>query len=159
MSARLWLRYRRPLLFAAVGGTAALSGFMVLVALVSGLGVSPTVAYIVQAVVAVELNFLLNRAITWRDRPDRFWTAWWRFHAARSLTIALDQTLFNLLVLWLSVPYWFAHPCTVLIITVLNYQLSSRFVFARRLGVEDGKAVTANCQCDRAGQEQRPCCS
>jgi len=131
---RVTARRRRELTFAAVGGSVLAVSFAVLFTLVS-IGLSPHLAYVVQTVVAVELNFALNERLTWRDTRSRtlreLGHRWLLFHVARVVTIPANQLLFSALVV-AGCQYLLANAICVAASTSVNYVVGSRWVFVRR---------------------------
>jgi putative flippase GtrA len=105
-------------------------GYGVLLGLVAA-GWSPHLAYFVQAVVSVELNFVLNRQLTWRDRRSvrPAWSQWRRFHASRVLTIPGNQALFSALTV-AGMPVWASNTTCLVATTAVNYLVAHRWVFA-----------------------------
>src|SRR5262245_19743585 len=66
----LGIRARR---FAAAGVAVMIASALLLVALVELAGMNPHLAYVVQAVFAIETSFVLSRWWTWRERrADQF---------------------------------------------------------------------------------------
>ncbi len=127
-------KHRRPLTFGAVGITSMLVGsYGTLFACVELLGINPVLAYAFQAVVAIELNFLLNHLITWRDRPARgraLWQRWLKFNGTRFLvTVPLNQVLFTLLVGVFGAGYLVANTACIIVTTVFNYVVGEKYVF------------------------------
>lgn len=121
----------RELSFAAVGAGVMGVGYVVLLGLVAA-GWSPHLAYLAQAVVAIELNFALNRQLTWRDRrvAGSLRGQWTRFHASRIVTMPANQVLFSALVV-LGAPAWASNTVCIAITMVVNYVVAHRWVFAR----------------------------
>jgi len=122
----------RPLKFALVGGTVALLGIGILYMLVDVLSVEKNAAYFVQAVISLQINFVLNNQFTWADRRGQsrsLWNRWVRFHGARGLAFVLNQLLFALLTA-LGVHYLVACIFGIAVATGLNYFTSDRFVFS-----------------------------
>jgi cellulose synthase/poly-beta-1,6-N-acetylglucosamine synthase-like glycosyltransferase/putative flippase GtrA len=102
---------RELVLFAVVGVSVAVVGHELLLGLL-GLGLAAGVANALQAVATLQLNFLANRALTWRPRVARsgvpLWRRWLRFQVARLGSLLLSVALFPLLapVLSPSPAYW-----------------------------------------------------
>lgn len=127
----LWYRWQRTLLFVLVGGTGVLLSFALLWAGINIAGLDQRVAYFLQALVTIEYNFFLNRYLTWRDRRDEtsLLGTWLRFHAVKVLlTIPLGQLVFTLLTL-AGLHYSLANALCIVIMMVVNYVVSHRFVF------------------------------
>lgn len=125
-------RYRRQLSFAAVGLLVMAVGFVVLAVLIGPCGMNAHLAYLVQALVSVELSFLLSRYWTWRDRraSSRADTGreWLRFHTSRMLSIPANQALFSVLLIS-GCNALVANGWCVTATTVFNYSVSHRLVF------------------------------
>jgi dolichol-phosphate mannosyltransferase len=132
---RVTARRRRELTFAVVGGSVLVVSFAVLFTLVSVVGLSAHLAYVIQTVVAVELNFALNERVTWRDARSRTLRElahrWLLFHVARVATIPANQLLFSALVV-AGCQYLLANAICVAASTSVNYVVGSRWVFVRR---------------------------
>lgn len=125
----------RKLIFAAVGGSGVLLSFAILWLGIDMFGLDHWVAYLAQAVIVIEYNFLLSRFLTWRDRRDTvsFWSSWVKFHGARMLlTIPLNQALFSLLTVVFGWHYVLANVTCITAATVINYVVSDTFVFKAR---------------------------
>jgi putative flippase GtrA len=94
---------RRLCLFAIIGLSVFLEGLALQIALIRYVKLSHDQSYIVQTAVSVQLNFLLSRHITWRERVTPFLGALGRFNiqqlAATGLGIlvyaALEQFKMN----------------------------------------------------------------
>src|SRR6266496_1199349 len=123
-------RHQRKLVFGGVGVFVMAVGYGLLIGLVR-LGMPTGWAYAIQALVSIELNFVLNRRFTWNDREDvKLWSSLLRFHLSRIVTVPMNQVLFNALT-WAGVPYYLASPICVAVTTVVNYVAGDRLVFAR----------------------------
>jgi putative flippase GtrA len=121
---------RRSLSYAGVGLAVMALGYAILFALVDGLGWSAHLAYFVQALVSVELNFLLNRRVTWGDRRELSSTKrqWARFHASRVVTIPANQALFSLLTAAGS-SFVLANTVCLGLTFLVNYVIANFWVF------------------------------
>jgi putative flippase GtrA len=130
--ATLAARYRRQLSFGVVGAGVMAVGFLILLLLTGPGGVSPHVAYLVQAVVSVELSFVLSRYWTWADRRGRTRRAavreWRRFHASRVVSMPANQALFSLLILS-SASVWMANAVCIGLTTAVNWLVGHHLVF------------------------------
>jgi len=118
--------------FGLVGGLVALIGIGILYTLVDILSVEKNVAYFAQAFISLQLSFTLNDRFTWSDRKGKngsFGNRWVRFHAARLLSVILNQILFGLLTA-LGVHYMLACLVCILFATGINFVTSDRFVFS-----------------------------
>lgn len=119
---------RRTVSFAAVGLGVMALGYALLFVLVTLLGCSAHVAYFIQALVSVELNFVLNRRLTWGDRRGDARREWLRFHASRVVTIPLNQALFSLLTV-IGLNYVLANTVCLAFTFAVNYAVSHFWVF------------------------------
>src|SRR5579871_3729123 len=111
---------RRAASFAVVGGGVALLGLVLLYGLVDLGHVQQNLAYLAQAIVSIELSFILNGRYTWRDRTAtgvgclvRRWAA---FHTTKVFTILINQVLFATL-LMAHLPYLAAYLFCVILCT------------------------------------------
>jgi putative flippase GtrA len=126
-------KYGRFIKFACVGGSVMLTAMGLLYLLVDVIGLPPTLAYVIQAVVAINLNFSLNYLITWSDRRAgrgnwrRFLRSWLAFLSTRLITIPLNTILFT--VLDLLMHYLIANIFTVIVVTIFNFVVNDKFVF------------------------------
>lgn len=129
----LFGKFWRLIKFGSVGGSVMLIAMGLLYVLVDVLGVQPTVAYVIQAVVAINLNFILNYSFTWSDRRvakgnwRRFLRNWLAFLSTRLVTIPLNTILFTILEQFIH--YLLATGTTILIVTIFNYLVNDKFVF------------------------------
>jgi 4-amino-4-deoxy-L-arabinose transferase-like glycosyltransferase/GT2 family glycosyltransferase len=121
-------RGSRFIVFSTIGGIVFLMGLGLQAVLTGGLHVLPVVSYVIQAVTSVEISFLLNRWLTWRDRSAQFWPAFARFNAQKTVTIALNLALYAGL-LRLGMNYLIANVVLTAVFTVLNYVAGDRLVF------------------------------
>jgi putative flippase GtrA/GT2 family glycosyltransferase len=121
-------RGARFVLFSAIGGTVFLMGLGLQALLTGRWHVQPVASYLIQAIVSVEASFLLNRWLTWRDRSTRFWLAFVRFNAQKTVTIALNLALYAGL-LRLGMNYLVANVVLTAVFTVVNYVAGDRLVF------------------------------
>jgi putative flippase GtrA len=122
---------RRTLSFAAVGLGVMAVGYLVLLVLVEGFGLSAHLAYFCQALVSVELNFALNRRLTWGDSREHNSAKrqWLRFHASRLVTIPANQALFSLLAV-AGVGYVAANTVCLGLTFLVNYAVAHFWVFS-----------------------------
>jgi putative flippase GtrA len=77
--------WRRLCLFAANGVSVFVIGLLLQIILVRYMGMSHVASYIIQTVISVQVNFLLSRNLTWRDRNIGFSSALIRFNAQQLL--------------------------------------------------------------------------
>lgn len=125
-------RYRRQLSFGVVGAGVMAVGFLTLLLLTGPAGVSPHLAYLIQAVISVELSFVLSRYWTWSDRRGHTRAAavreWRRFHASRVVSMPANQALFSLLILS-SASVWLANAICIVLTTTVNWLVGHHLVF------------------------------
>jgi hypothetical protein len=83
----------------------------------------------VQAVFSIELSYLLNRRVTWRDRQVGLWSSAWRFNVQKLVltvpNLALYAAGIELGTGWLA-----ANLGTTAIFTVINYLTGDLWSFA-----------------------------
>jgi putative flippase GtrA len=121
--------YGRFFRFALVGGGVAVIGGILLFCLTDLARIEPNLAYLMQAFVALQLNFILNDRLTWSDRKQfGFWQKWWRFHATKIVAIIFNQIFFGLLVLG-GVPAIVAYIVCTVIVMVFNFFANDRLVY------------------------------
>lgn len=102
--------------------------------------------YAVQVAVALNLSFVLNDAITWRDRRGShqhpLGVRWLLFVASRAVSTVATTIIFAGLVQW--IPYLAAHVASIGVMTVANFFFADRIVFRPHRGDERPTAVGAN---------------
>ena len=79
-TARIWKQRVRLAIFALNGSAVFAAGLMIQIILVRYAGMGHIPSYIAQTVASVQLNFLLSRYLTWRDRDVTFLPALARFN-------------------------------------------------------------------------------
>ena len=121
-------RGARFVVFSGIGGAVFFIGLGLQAVLTGRWHVLPVVSYLIQAVVSVEMSFLLNRWLTWRDRGIPFWLAFSRFNVQKAVTIALNLALYAAL-LRLGMNYLVANVALTAAFTVVNYVAGDRLVF------------------------------
>jgi len=119
----------RSLRFACVGGLVTLVQLGLLLVF-AALAVPSLLANALALLLAAQLNFALNSAFTWGDRPLRggeLAPRWLRFMVAISGTLLINQGLFA--VARLALPTLPAAALGSGLTGVLNFVLGDRFVF------------------------------
>jgi putative flippase GtrA len=107
----IFLRHRGKLTFALVGASAAVLGRVMLDLLVAA-GCAAALANGLQAAVTLQLNFLANRHLTWRERVRGsrvgLLRRWGRFQLARGAGLLLCVGLFPVVapLVGRSAAYW-----------------------------------------------------
>ena len=79
-TARIWEQRVRLAIFALNGTAVFAAGLMIQIILVRYAGMGHIPSYIAQTVASVQVNFLLSRYLTWRDRDVTFLPALTRFN-------------------------------------------------------------------------------
>lgn len=116
------------------------TSFSVIGVLVLGLGLGfqallvrvhagPYGSYAGQAVFSIELSYLLNRRITWRDRQVRLWSSWWRFNVQKLVLTVPNLALYAVGV-QLGTGWLAANLGTTAVFTVVNYFTGDLWSFA-----------------------------
>lgn len=158
----LFAKFKRKLIFGSIGIFVMLVGYATLYLCVDVLHWNPSVAYAIQAVVSIELNFVLNYKITWRDRRDvSIWRMLGRFHVSRIVTIPLNQVMFNALI-WAHVNYLIANTLCIVLVTMFNFVVGDKFTF-REVKAKDtddqvvpGKAFNESTDSDKTPLPELP---
>lgn len=122
---------KRFTIFSAIGGAVFVLGLALQAVLTGRWHVPAFASYLVQAVVSVELSFVLNRWLTWRDRDTALWQAFGRFNAQKAVTIALNAGLYAGL-LHIGMNYLIANIVLTIVFTVVNYAAGDKLVFSPR---------------------------
>jgi putative flippase GtrA/4-amino-4-deoxy-L-arabinose transferase-like glycosyltransferase len=141
----------RFMVFAAIGASVFLVGLSIQIAMVQYLHVDTIVAYIIQSIVSIELSFLLNRYLTWRDRNVPFLWALWRFNTQKALATLVTVTTYAVLVR-LGVQYIVANIAITAVLTPLNYVAGHYWSFKAR----DQRTPTAGQAPGRAARDLLP---
>jgi putative flippase GtrA len=141
------LRKSRFLVFSAIGGFVFVLGLAVQVWLTGTLHVRPEVSYLAQAVVSVEVSFVLNRWLTWRDRDTRLLRAFAFFNLQKTLTIAINAALYVGL-LRLGMNYLLDNVVLTAAFTVINYVAGDKLVFVPVRKWRDSAASPADLATD-----------
>jgi putative flippase GtrA/GT2 family glycosyltransferase len=129
-------QHQRVISFGFIGVSVMILGFILLYTLVDILGMDENLAYFIQAVFSIELNFLLNHFFTWGDRRNEshawqvFLSRWGKFHITRVVTALLSQIVFSLLIFF--VHYLVANGICVVIAMIFNFVTSEKYVFSSR---------------------------
>ncbi|NTV30719.1 glycosyltransferase [candidate division WWE3 bacterium] len=147
---------RRIAGFGLVGVGVLVFGLALLYVLIEWIRVNPRLANLVVSILSVEINFAINRWVTWKDRTEwvparfpktaprwsrlkdwlsrtfsqQFWAHWRRYHLIPAFTVPLGQVIYNL-ILNLGQPWWVAVAAVQVIITSLRYLGMDRFVFRK----------------------------
>jgi succinoglycan biosynthesis protein ExoA len=125
--------------FSAIGALVFALGLTVQWYLVR-LGTGPYGSYAGQAILSIELSFVLNRYITWRGRDAPFLASCLRFNAQKLLMTVPNLALYAALV-QLGSGWLLANLTTTAVFTVLNYVGADVWSFARRRGDHRGSSA------------------
>jgi 4-amino-4-deoxy-L-arabinose transferase-like glycosyltransferase/putative flippase GtrA len=90
-AARIWEQRVRLATFALNGTAVFAAGLMIQIILVRYAGMGHIPSYIAQTVASVQMNFLLSRYLTWRDRDVTFLPALARFNLQRLTVTGLGM--------------------------------------------------------------------
>ncbi len=90
----------------------------------------PDWSYAAQAVFSIELSYLLNRHLTWRDRTGGWWASAWKFNVQKALMTVINMAAYALLVR-VGMEYIVANVLLTAIFTPVNYFAGDLLVFAR----------------------------
>lgn len=123
--------FRRLGSFIAGGGMVALIGMCLLFVQVEYLGIHHQLAFAVQLVITLALNFTFNQMVTWRDVPsDATRQRAVRFLWTRASTLLFSLALFSVLTSdTIGLHYLAANVVCLVASTALNYYSSHNYVF------------------------------
>lgn len=93
-------------------------------------GIQPSFAYLVENVFMLQLGFALNRYIIFGDRSLPFWPAIFKWNTFKSVTFALGQGLYFLLVHIAGLQYMLASVTVAATFGIFSYALSNGWAFA-----------------------------
>jgi putative flippase GtrA len=129
------LPYKRVINFVLVGGGVAFFGLVQMYFYVDLLNMEHNLAYILQTIISLQLNFTSNDLWTWgdvRQKNGAYWSRWLRFMLSRAVTIGINQVVFTILT-FADVHYIIAYLFNNIVIgLVLNYLTSKNYVFRIR---------------------------
>jgi putative flippase GtrA len=114
--------------FSFIGAVVFVAGLAFQVALVRYAGLGADLSYAAQAIFSIELSYLLNRYVTWRDRDIGFWLACWKFTAQKLVMTVVNMTAYALLVR-AGVQYVAANIALTAVFTPVNYLAADLLVF------------------------------
>lgn len=116
--------------FSFVGIVVMIAGIVLLNILVQFVHIEPNLAYFFEGVFSVEINFVLNKVLTWRSRKGSVLLQWIKFNASKIGVFIFNQILFFLLVHF-NINYLIAFCLCVVITTVVNYVINDILVFEK----------------------------
>lgn len=122
----------RKIEFLMVGGVVMGFSFVQLWFLISVCGMNYWFSYVIQTIVSVELNFIGNYSIAWRDRRGQtnLLKAHVTFWATRGIMIFINPFIFAALTA-VEIKYALAQLIVIVLTTVLNYYASDKLVFLK----------------------------
>jgi putative flippase GtrA len=94
LASKAWEHRWRLVLFAVSGMNVFAVGLLIQVILVRYAGMGHVSSYIVQTIASVQLNFLLSRQVTWRDRDIAFLQALARFNLQQLVVTGLGMAAY-----------------------------------------------------------------
>ncbi len=116
-------------MFSVIGAAVFAFGLALQAVLVRAAGIAPVAAYAIQIVICIEIAYVLNRYLTWRDRDVRFWSACARFTVQR-LIVTIPSLLVYAELIRLHLGYLAANAVTTTAFTVVNYAVGHVWSFA-----------------------------
>lgn len=116
--------------FSLIGGGVFFVSLIFQIALVRYCGLGPSSAYVVQGFFSIELSYLLNRYLTWRNQESGFWIALWKFNIQKLLMTVVNMAAYALLVRF-GMQYIVTNVLLTAIFTPINYFASDLLVFVR----------------------------
>jgi putative flippase GtrA len=116
--------------FSFIGASVFFAGLAFQVALVRYAGLGADSSYAAQAIFSIELSYLLNRYLTWRNRDAGFWLACWKFTAQKLIMTVVNLAAYALLVR-VGVQYIAANVALTAVFTPVNYFAADLLVFVR----------------------------
>lgn len=130
-------------LFSLIGGGVFFAGLFFQVGLVRYFGMNADWSYAAQAIFSIELSYILNRYLTWRDKETGFWIACWKFNVQKLLMTVVNMSAYALLV-HVGMQYIVANVLLSAIFTPINYIASHALVFAQSYKGKQRKEGHAN---------------
>ncbi len=123
-------KHSKPfILFGAIGGGVFVFGLLMQIALVRYLHLAAISAYVAQGVASVELSFVLNRYLTWRDREAAFWVSLWRWNIQKAVATLINMAVYAGMVR-AGIPYILANVILTAVFTPANYLVGHAWSFA-----------------------------
>ena len=124
------MHIRRIIVFTVFGITGFFLGIALMHLFVSVMDMNATIAYIVQTIITVSINYVMNWRFTWGDRRAFFWYNAYRFGLSRITMIGLSTVLFAILVNYLGLNYQLVNIGLTLTSTTVTYVISHKWLFA-----------------------------
>lgn len=126
LAAKHWARFG---VFSIIGAFTVVLNLPLQALFVQAWHAYPVVAYVAAGFLTIQVSFLLNRWLTWRDRPVSFWGACCRFNVQRFISGCL-MALFYAGLVWLGIQYLIANLMTTAVFTLVNYMAGHLWAFA-----------------------------
>jgi putative flippase GtrA len=121
----------RPVRFVIVGGISIATNLAVLRFVHGALHVEITAASTISFIASFVVNFGLNRVWTFESSDGPVFGHLWRYLTLALLNLVLNAVMETSLVV-LGVPYLLAQACTTGTLAVLNFVVSSRWIFTTK---------------------------
>jgi len=128
LAARLSPRLQRILKFCVTGGIGATIDLGSLRIMVHFFGVPPQIGVVISSLFSVIFVYISNKFFTFNDRASPYHTQIVKFALVYGFAIALNALMSNFF-LWLGVQYLIAKCLAIGIGAVINYILSTTFIF------------------------------
>jgi putative flippase GtrA len=129
---RVMSEHRKRLMsFSLIGFGVFAGGICFQAILVRIIGISASLAYIMQGTLSIQANFLANYRWTWSDRNAPFWRSCVRYNVKRAAGTLVSFALYPILVR-LGMNYLIANAILVVMLTPANYILGHWWTFAAR---------------------------
>jgi len=128
--AKLYLYKFRIIKFAMVGASGTVLGLSVLYTLAEVASLHYMIAYPMSFVVALTSNYILN--CLWTFKQNRGIRGWLKYVVACTPAFAVNMVLMYVLTDISGLWYMLTAVILVLVAFMVNYALSTRFVWARR---------------------------
>jgi putative flippase GtrA len=116
--------------FSLIGAVVFAAGTALQWALLRDTSITSDWSYVIQTAFSIELSFILNKAITWRDRAIRPGRAWLRWNTQRAVLAAANCVLYDWLVQVLH-SWMAANVISTGAFIVINYAVGNLWSFAR----------------------------
>lgn len=136
-------RFSRILRFGFAGILATILYFILVGAIVSGLGIDPVVASVYAYLISLVFSYLMQSRFTFRVREDTFGQRL-RFVITSLCGLAISFGAMSFFVNVLELPYAAGAAAVCVLIPVTNYFVFQRWVFVRTHPAEDRLSRTGN---------------
>lgn len=120
------------LLFALVGGAAALTHLLVVAALVRLGGLHPLLANVLGFLLAFGVSYQGHARLTFAASGARGWATAGRFFLVASLAFVVNEALYALALAWLPLDYFWSLVLVLLVVAAGTFVLSKTWAFRAR---------------------------